>query len=419
MTWQRNGPSPRPAQADTPRPALRRSLGPVTLTLYGLGNILGAGIYVLVGEVAGIAGSLAPIAFVIAAVVAGFTGLAYGELAARMPVSAGEAVYVERAFGRPALSVAVGLAVALAGLVSAATLCRGFTGYFALFAGLPDWLVLVSLVALLGGLTVWGIEASARAAALLTLVEAAGLVLVIAVAAVAEPVAALPAPRLVPVSMEETMAVLLGAFTAFFAFIGFEDMVNVAEEVERPERTLPLAIIAAMAVATTLYLLVVLAALHVASPTTLGASDAPLAAAYEHATGETPWLIGAIGMTAVINGVLVQLIMAARIVYGMSRNGWLPAPLATVWARTRTPAPATVLVAGIVLLLALLVPLGELAAATSFIVLVVFVLVCASLLAIRRREAPPPGVRPLPGWVPVAGLCTALALLAVRVGSAL
>jgi amino acid transporter len=399
----------------TPRPALKRSLGLGLITLYGLGNILGAGIYVLVGKVAGAAGVYAPLAFIIAALVAALTAFTYGELAARHPVSAGEAVYVDAAFALRILSVLVGVLIAAAGMVSAAALARGFVGYLHVFVDAPGWLVLVLFVAILGGIAAWGIGESARVAALLTLVEAGGLLLIIAVAG--ESFAGLPVRAVeffTPSSAVAWQGVMLGAFLAFYAFIGFEDMVNVAEEVKRPERNLPLGIIIALAVSTVLYLLVVLVALLSVPVEMLKESDAPLAVVYTQVTGRQPVLISIIGLLAVINGALIQMIMASRIFYGMSAKGWLPGFVGRINPKTQTPVVATGLVSALVLVLALWVPLVGLAGATSALVLVVFALVSMALIRLKRRDPRPAGISTIPMWVPVAGVVASLALLAAQ-----
>ena len=152
------------------------------LTLYGLGTIIGAGIYVLVGEIAGHAGLYAPIAFLVAAIVAAFTGFTYGELAARLPFSGGEAVYVNAAFRRKWLSALTGWAVVLTGVVSAAALVNGFSGYFLVFFDASDWWVVIALVVLLGAIAAWGIEQSAWTAAIMTVLSVLGLIWVLAVA---------------------------------------------------------------------------------------------------------------------------------------------------------------------------------------------------------------------------------------------
>lgn len=400
------------------QPALKRSLGLGLISLYGLGNILGAGIYVLVGKVVGVAGVHAPLAFLIAALVATLSAFTYGELAARHPVSAGEAVYVDAAFGVAAISLAVGLLIALAGTVSAATLVRGFVGYLHVLVQLPEFLVMALLVLALGAVAAWGIVESARAAALFTLIEIGGLLLVVYVAR--ESFAALPAQAgtiLLPPSAAAWQGTMLAAFLAFYAFIGFEDMVNVAEEVEHPERNLPLGILIALVISTSLYLIVVLAAQLSVSAEDLGQSDAPLALVYATVTGGSPTVISLIGLFAVVNGALIQLIMASRILYGMSARGWLPGFLSRVNPATRTPVAATAVVSLIVLVLALWVPLVGLAGATSALILIVFAMVSVALIRLKRRDPDPPGIKTIPTWVPATAALASVLLLAVQARS--
>jgi len=399
----------------TEQVGLKRALNLWFLTFYGLGTILGAGIYVLVGKVAGVAGLYAPVAFLAAALVAALTAFSYAELASRFPKSAGEAVYVQEGFGMRPLSVTVGLLLVLSGLVSSATLAKGFVGYLDLFIELPDWLVITLLVAALGALAAWGIAESAAAAAVATVIEIAGLILIVAVST--ESIATLPArlPELAPPFESAAWGgIAAGAFLAFYAFIGFEDMVNVAEEVKEPRRTLPRAIILAVAISTTLYLAVATAAVLALPLEELSRSAAPLALMFERATGQAPVVIGAISLFAVVNGALVQIIMGARVLYGMSEAGWLPRWFARVHARRRTPHHATAFMTAAVLVLALALPLLTLAKATSFIILVVFSLIHLSLAAIKRRRPPPHGVRAYPRWVPVAGFFLSVAMVAFQ-----
>lgn len=392
--------------------ALRRTLTLPLLTFYGLGTILGAGIYVLIGEVAGIAGMHAPLAFAVAAVVAAFTAFSYAELAARHPASAAEAVYVEEGFGRTWLSMLVGALVLFAALASAAALANGFAGYLRLFLDVPAWAAILAALFALGTLAAWGIHESARAATAATLVEIGGLLLVLAVSG--EGLLDLPQrlPELAPpLQAAAWPGIFLAAFVAFFAFIGFEDMANVAEEVIEPERAMPRAILLALAAATALYLLMALAAVLTLSRAELAGHAAPLALMYEKATGREPLLISAIALFAVANGALVLLIRAARVLHGMSVRGWLPEAFGRVHPLRRTPLLATAVVTLAALLLALSLPLGALARATSAAILVVFALVNLALLRIRRRAPAPPGVRTYPAVVPVTGFALSLMLL--------
>jgi amino acid transporter len=389
------------------------SLGPVTY--YGLGTILGAGIYVLVGKVAGQAGLYAPLSFLAAGVIAAFTAFSYAELAARYPHSAGPAVYVREGLGLRWLARLVGALIVLSAVVSCATLVSGFAGYLDVFVSLPHWAVITALLAALTGLAAWGITESVRAASIVTLVEIGGLLLIIATSGASFATLPQRLPELLPPLQRETWeGIFLGAFIAFYAFLGFEDMVHVAEEVEDPQRTLPRAILLALALATLLYLLVAVAAVLTLPPATLAKSSAPLAEMYQRATGDAPLLISLISLFAVTNGALIQIIMGSRVLYGMSRQGWLPPPLGRVSARTRTPLLATAVIALGALALALWLPLVTLAKTTSFLLLLVFALVNLSLLRVKRRIPAVAGVRCYPAWVPLAGLCATLGLIAFQ-----
>ena len=395
---------------------LKRGLSLWLLVFYGLGNILGAGIYVLVGKVAGSAGLFAPVAFLVASLVAAFTALSYAELVARYPLSAGEAVYVQKGLGLPALSVIVGLLIVLMGAVSAATIARGFVGYLDILIEVPDAVAIALLVVVLGLTATWGIVESVSIAALVTLVELLGLAMVLAVAGdslftIPERLPALM-PPMDPVIWQ---GILFGAFLAFYAFVGFEDMVNVAEEVRNPVRNVPLAILIALGVTTLLYAAISLTAVLTVAPQQLAASDAPLATVYQQATGSKPVALSIISIFAVVNGALIQIIMGSRILYGMSRQGWLPALFGGVWHKTQTPVAATIATAAVVLLLALWLPLVTLARSTSFLVLLIFSLMNLSLLRIKWRDPHPEGLRVIPQWVPAGGIVASLGLLLFQV----
>jgi len=330
------------------------------LTLYGLGNILGAGIYVLIGKVAGVAGYLAPLSFLVASLIAAVSALTYAEMSARYPVSAGEAVYINEGFHLPRLASLVGLMIALAGMVSAAAITIGFVGYFQVFLPWPDHLIIVLVLLSLGLVAAWGINQSMGLAVAFTLVEMLGLCMVIVFGADAIP----EYFRAFRYRVSEFTPLMLtslfsGAFLAFYAYIGFEDMVNVSEEVVQPEKNMPRGILAAVIVSTLLYTGVTLVSLSVMAPEQLISSRVPLADVYTELTREPPWVISLIGLFAVINGALIQIIMASRLLYGMANKGWLPAWLANISPRTRTPVNATVIVVLIILLMALSVSLVD------------------------------------------------------------
>ena len=277
---------------------------------------------------------------------------------------------------------------------------------------------LAVIVLALGALAAWGIRESVIVASLVTVIEIAGLLLILFVSA--DHLADLPArlgDLMPPPSSVAWSGILLGAFVAFYAFIGFEDMANIAEEVRDPQRTLPRGIIIAILISTLLYLLVALCAVLALPPTELAASGAPMALIYEQGTGRAPWVITLISLFAVINGALIQMIMASRVLYGISRQGWIPACFGVVHARTRTPLLATAIITGMVTLLAIPLTLRTLADATSFIVLIIFTLVNLSLLGIKLRQPHAAGVTILPMWIPVLGLLCSGGFLLFKLGA--
>lgn len=398
-------------------PELKRSLSLWLLTLYGLGVTVGGGIYALIGKVAGHAGLFAPVSFLVAAVLAAFSAFSYTELVARFPKSAAEAVYVEEGLRRPWLAVLTGIGLVGVALVSAATLAIGFVGYFRALVPVPDWLAIGAVVLALSMLAAWGIRESALAAAAVTVIEVGGLLAVIAAGGglLADSRHALA--ELVPGWDATTWAgILAGSFLAFYAFIGFEDMDNVAEEVEDVTRVMPRAILLTLAVTTALYMAVAIVAVLAVPPEELAASGAPLALVFERGSGWPATAINLVGVLAVVNGILVQIILASRVLYGMSRRGWLTASLGRVHARTQTPLIATFAVAAAILVLALGFAIEELARTTTLITLVIFALCNASLLALKRRGPPPAGIRPVPAWVPTVGLVVSVAFAVLELG---
>jgi len=410
--------------ADT-QPTLKRSLSLPLITLYGLGNILGAGIYVLVGKVAGEAGYFAPLSFLIASVIAATSAFTYAELSARYPVSAGEAVYIHKGFGLQKLSLLVGLLITLAGIVSAAAITHGFAGYMQVFFDLPRWLVIILLLLVLGGLAAWGINQSARVAALFTLAEIAGLLLILFVSSDQLTAMDQSAERLH--SLEQIglsrhfslLGLFSGAFLAFYAYIGFEDMVNIAEEVKNPQRNMPRAILWCVIISTLLYGGVALVSINVLTPAELAQSDAPLAMVYTRATGDKPFVITLIGIFAVINGALIQLIMSSRLLYGMASRRWLPVVLSKIHPTTNTPINSTIVTVLLILFFAMVFQIVALAEMTSYLVLVVFALVNLALIRIKQKQPAPSGVMVFSVWLPRFGFLTATSFLFIELFSGL
>jgi len=398
--------------------ALKRTLSLPMMILYGLGTTIGAGIYALIGEIAGVAGYFAPISFLVASILAGFTAMSFAELCSRFPRAAGAALYVKQGFSSQRLSTVVGLLVIIAGLISAAALVNGFVGYLHQFIDIERVTAIVLVTILLGGIAIWGIAESVTIASLITVIEIAGLLLVIGVSGEGLSAFSSRWSELVPTTdINSWTGIYLGAALSFYAFIGFEDMVDVAEEVKDVKRNLPLAILLTLGITTFIYMLLMVTAVLTLPPTELANSEAPLAKIYEHYTGEKAIIISIIGMFAIINGALIQMIMGSRVLYGLSSRGQLPDLLGIVHHRTRTPIIATVVAAAIVLVLALMGSLASLAEATSVIMMSIFSIVNLALWRIKRRDSNPVDIIIFPIWIPITGFFVSLAFVLSEVAS--
>ncbi len=395
--------------AGAEQPHLKRAFSLPYLVLYGLGTTLGAGIYVLIGEVVVEAGALAPLAFLVAATVAGFTALSFGEFSSRHPESAGEAVYVSAGFSVSWLPLVVGLTVVAAGIVSSAALGRGVAGYVDPFVTVPDTIAILVAVLLLGATAVAGIQESIIVLTIMTVVEAGALVVLIALGIFVEPAGPAVVQEVPAVSNGAVFGVLGAAALAFYAFIGFEDMVNVAEEVQDAPRTLPIAIIIVLVVTVVIYGGVSMVAANARHAVDFANEGAPLAALFNALSGAPPQIIAGVGLIAVANGILIQIIMASRVLYGLGKRNLLPAALAEIHPRTQTPAKATLLVAAVVLLLALTLDVATLAQVTSTLILAVFATVNLSLIRVKLRGKADTPTFEVPLAIPVIGCVTAAA----------
>jgi amino acid transporter len=399
---------------------LSRSIGLFALIVYGVGDMVGAGIYGTIGVAAGHMGNAVWLSFLVSMAAALLTGLTYSSLSSRYPYAAGTAYVAQRAFGSPFLSYVVGLAAIASGLTSMAAGGRVFAATLAPI--LPGIAPVVFSAAFLLGLTLInfrGIKECVWANILCTAIEVGGLLLIIGISL----------PYLGTINYLETPPaaggitpglVMTGAVLTFFAFVGFEDLLNLAEEVKEPERTMPRGIILAVLCTTILYVLVSLAAVSVVPYARLAdpANGAPMAQiAARAAAGIPPWLFTGITLFAVANTALMNFIMGSRLVYGMSRQRLLPAWLGVVHSGRKTPHRAIAVLAVIVALLSLSGGVADLASATSLLLLLVFALMNAALLRLKFQKHEPPGRFEVPGAVPVAGFLVCAALILVRVTS--
>jgi amino acid transporter len=342
----------------------------------------------------------------------------FAELACRFPVAAGEAAYAREAFGSDKIATVVGLLVVAIAIVSAAAISIGSAGYLAVFLPLPKWVLVAAVVLTMGTVAIWGVKQAVTFAGVMTLIEIGGLLLLVAAGVTSDTPLVARLPEMVPAATNWALLAGLVSTTllAVFAFIGFEGLANVAEEVRDPKRNLPRAIFLTLAISTLLYVCVVWIALVAVGHAELARSDAPLALVFERLTGLSPRSMSLIALIATLNGIIVQIIMSSRVLYGLARQGDLPAAFGAVGTKTRTPIVATVVTTASVLALALSLPLHDLAEVTSRLTLVVFAVVNVSLIRIKRRPIPcPPGIFAAPAWVPWAGAAVCVVLLILDV----
>lgn len=408
---------------------LKRAIGPVQLMLYGVGSMLGAGIYGLVGKAAGVMGGAVWMAFLVAMAAALLTGVSYASIASRYPRAGGAAYAAQRAYRSGWLSYVVGLAIVCSGLASIATQSKvvaenlntligldfGFT-----LAGAPAAVMVLAIgfLLLVAGIVYRGITESLWANAICTLVESLGLLLVIAVGMRFWGQADLldvPASSANPNGALTVSLLLQGSILTFFSFLGFEDMLNVAEEVKRPQRTIPIALIGAMVLASVIYIAVSITAVSVVPWQALAEAPGPLKLVIERAA---PWF-PAVGFTiitiaAVANTALVNYVMGSRLLYGMARQGLLPAALGRVHGVRQTPHIAVAVLLVIVISLQFAGDIEQLASATVLLLLLVFALVNGALIILTLREGRMDGCFNAPIIVPASGAVICLVMIAAR-----
>ncbi|MFF6832439.1 APC family permease [Streptomyces sp. NPDC012438] len=401
---------------DTSPTGLRRTLTTPLLYFFILGDVLGAGVYVLVGQVAAASGGAVWVPLLVALALALLTAASYAELVTKYPRAGGASHYATRAFG-PAVGFVAGFCMLAAGVVSVAALARGFAGdYLGAFVTLPVALVAVAFLVLLALVNARGIRESTRANVVATVVEVGGLVLVVVLGAWLVLRGEGDPGRLFQLGTPEkgaAAAVLSGSVLAFYSFVGFETSVNVAEETRDPGRSYPRALFAALATAGAVYVLVGVAA-SVAVPTdVLASSSGPLLEVVREAGGVPPRLFSAVALVAVANGALLTGIMASRLAYGMARDGLLPAVLTRVLPGRRTPWAAIAATTVPALLLALTGSVATLASTLVLLLLIVFLIVNTAVLVLRSDPGEPDHFR-APTVLPVLGAASCV-LLATRI----
>lgn len=393
---------------------LKRAISRNMLLLFVIGDVLGAGIYALVGTIGGRVGGAIWAAFLLAIVLAFFTAVAYAELVTKYPRAAGAALYVNKAFGVPFLTFIVAFAVMCSGLTSAATLSRAFGGdYLSEFVSLPSVLVACALLLAVAAINSRGIGESVKLNVGLTLIELTGLVLVVVIGAAAVMDGAGDPGRVLEIKEGEALipAVMAGAGLAFYAMIGFEDSVNVAEEARHPQRDYPRALFGGLLIAGAIYLLVSLVASMAVPTETLAGSDGPLLEVVQLGPlAMSTQIFAVIALFAVTNGALINMIMASRLLYGMSVQGIVPRAFSKVLPGRRTPWVAIAFTTLLAMVLVSTGDLSTLADMTVVLLLTVFALVNVSVLALRGDRVDHEHYR-APTLLPAIGVVISIAVM--------
>ena len=404
-------------QENEEKSKLKRRISLFGVTAYGVGNVLGAGIYALIGEIVGITGNISWLAFILAAIAAAFTGLSYAELASMFPKSAAEFVYSEEAFKVRILSFILGWIIIFSGILSASTVALGFAEYFSNLIGLPSIIIKVtfaiSLIIILSIINFLGIRTSTWTNLLFTLIEAGGLIFIIIIGI----------PFIGTVNYLEFPigsgfeSIFIAVALIFFAYIGFEDIANVAEEAKEPQKNVPKAIIYSIIVTTILYCLTLLSVVSIAPYSDIANSNAPLTYVVTTVLGPIGGIImAAIALFATANTVLIMLIVTSRMIYGMARDKALPNSLANVSPKHKIPTISVFLTMILTIIPVFFVDISIVANATVFGVLINFCLVNICLITLRRRQPElkrPFKLKPNLGWMPLIPLLGAIVCIAL------
>ncbi len=359
---------------------LKRSLSLWEVTLMGIGCILGAGIYIIIGEAAGLSGNSLWLSFIFAAVVAIFTGLSYAELSSRFPHAGAEYVYVENSFGKTPAWL-VGWLILIGSIIGGTAVSIGFSHYFSALFGTPIILTSIFVLFIVGIILIIGVQETASITILFTIIEAVGLFIIIFIGV----------PYFGSVNYFELTKGMGGLIDAgiliFFGYIGFEGISRLAEETENPTKNIPKAIIYSIVIVTIIYALVGIAAISVVGWEELSTAKAPLALIAQRVFGEESFVIlSAIALFSTFNTVLFILLSGSRFVYGMAERQALPSVFMSVLKKRRTPWVAIV---GIVVASMAFLYIGDLktvANLTNFAIITVFIVVNASVIYYRYKK---------------------------------
>ena len=404
----------------TPEPsALKRNISGKMLYLFILGDVLGAGIYALVGQISGEVGGVTWVPMLVALALALLTAASYAELVTKYPRAGGSAVFAERAYGTPLISFLVGFCMLAAGVVSAAGLALAFAGdYLATFIDVPPVLGAVIFLAAIGLLNARGIKESVRANLVMTVIETTGLVLVVVAVGLMLGGGGGDVGRAVRFEegSQPVFAIFGAALLAYYSFVGFETSANVIEEVRDPSRVYPKALFGALATAGVLYVLVGTAASIAVPSSELAESTGPLLTVITATgVGIPAWLFSAIALVAVANGALLTMIMSSRLTYGMSTQGLIPPVFSKVLPKRGTPWVAIATTTVVAMLLTVTGSIATLAETVVLLLLLVFLSTNIAVLVLRRDRVEHRHFRAW-SFLPVLGALSCVVLLTQQSG---
>ena len=406
--------APADARHDADEGKLKRKITGPLLFMFILGDVLGAGIYALMGVLSEDVGGMLWAPLLAALLLALLTAGSYAELVTKYPKAGGAAVFAERAYRQPVVSFLVGFSMLAAGVTSAAGLALAFAGdYLATFVDVPAIPAAIGFLALVACLNARGISESVKSNVVMTVIELTGLLIVIIAVSIMVGGGRGDASRAIqlPDGATPAMAILAGAIVAYYSFVGFETSANVAEEIRNPSKVYPAALFGALITAGVLYALVGIASATALPSSELSESSGPLLAVVAASgVGVPDWLFSAIALVAVANGALLTMIMSSRLAYGMAEHGLLPGVLSHVLPQRRTPWVAIVATTVVAMLLTLVGDLSTLAETVVLLLLIVFISTNVAVLVLRRDTVEHPHFRV---WtaVPVLGVASCILLL--------
>lgn len=372
--------------------SLKKTLGLFQATVLGIGLILGAGIYTIIGDVAAVAGNTMWLSFIIASIIAILIGLTYAELVSMFPRSSAEYLFSTKAFSSNFLASVIGFLVVFAIIASSATVAVGFSGYLATFIpNIPSFVFALAIIIILSAINFLGISESTRINLTFTFIEIFGLLFVIVLAFYSGFVFQTNFLEFPAVQDKSNILMIFSAVgLVFFAYIGFENIVTLSDETKKPRKVIPKALILSIAITTIVYILISISAIGLVGWQGLSESDAPLATAAEKASGNFGnFLLSIIGLFATANTVLMLLIASSRLIYGISEHGLtIPRVFSNIHKKRKTPwiAILLIMIASLLLVIILQANISKIASISVFCILIVYLMMNISLIVLRYKK---------------------------------